>query len=235
MKQIIALGGGGFSMEPENLALDRYILHQAKTPSPSICFIPTASGDSQNYIDRFYKSYQQLDCNPSHLSLFNPPTRDLEDFLLSKDILFVGGGNTKNLLALWKEWRLDIYMKKAWEQGVILSGLSAGSICWFEQGVTDSFGDGLEPIEALGFLPGSHCPHYDGEINRRPSFQKFIQEKTLKNGIAADDGVAIHYIDQTIHTIVSSRKEARAYTVTFTDHLDEAVLIPTYLDQKNSQ
>ncbi|QPC45911.1 peptidase E [Mangrovibacillus cuniculi] len=235
MKQIIALGGGGFSMEPENLALDRYILNQAKTPSPSICFIPTASGDSQNYIDRFYKSYQQLDCKPSHLSLFNPPTRDLEDFLLSKDILFVGGGNTKNLLALWKEWHLDIYIKKAWEQGVILSGLSAGSICWFEQGVTDSFGDGLEPIEALGFLPGSHCPHYDGEINRRPAFQKFIQEKTLKNGIAADDGVAIHYIDQAIHTIVSSRKEARAYTVTFTDYLDESVLIPTYLDQTISQ
>lgn len=134
MRQIIALGGGGFSMEPDNPLLDLYILKQAKKAKPKICFIPTASGDSDNYISRYYNFFNQQDCKPSHLSLFEPLTRELESCILEKDIVYVGGGNTKNLLALWKEWGLDAILRKAWDEGVILAGLGAGSICWFEEG-----------------------------------------------------------------------------------------------------
>lgn len=215
MRQIIALGGGGFSMEPDNPLLDLYILKQSKKAKPSICFIPTASGDSDNYISRYYNFFNQQDCKPSHLSLFEPPTRDLESFILEKDIVYVGGGNTKNLLALWKEWGLDAILRRAWNQGVILAGLSAGSICWFEEGITDSYGDGFEPIKCLGFLKGSNCPHYDGEIERRPSYHKLIESQKIQSGVATDDGVAIHYKEQGISKIVSLRPDAKAYSVSF--------------------
>lgn len=229
MKQIIALGGGGFSMEPENPLLDQYILQQSMKKNPKICFLATASGDSENYICRFYQFFEKQDCQPSHLSLFNPPTRNIESFLLDKDIIYVGGGNTKNLLVLWKEWGLDTILKKAWEQGIILAGISAGSICWFEEGVTDSYGDGLEPLQCLGFLEGSNCPHYDGESDRRPSYQQLITNKKIKPGFATDDGVAIHFIDQEIHTIVSSRPNAKAYKVYDDDKVIEKELATKFL------
>lgn len=213
MQQIITLGGGGFSIKPDNPLLDTYILKQAHTPRPRICFLPTASGDADNYITRFYDFFNQHDCEPTHLSLFNPPTRDIEGFLLSQDILYVGGGNTKNLLALWKDWGLVDVLRKAWEQGIILAGLSAGAICWFEEGVTDSFGDGLEPIQCLGFLKGSSCPHYDGDEKRRPAYHHLIENNKLQAGIAMDDGVAVHYKGQEVYTIVSSRAHAKAYHV----------------------
>ncbi|MEK6267902.1 MAG: Type 1 glutamine amidotransferase-like domain-containing protein, partial [Planococcus sp. (in: firmicutes)] len=107
MRQIIAMGGGGFSMEPDNPLLDQYILKQANKARPKICFIPTASGDADSYIEKFYGFFNQQDCEPSHLSLFKPHTRKLEEFVLQQDIIYVGGGNTKNLLVLWKEWGLD--------------------------------------------------------------------------------------------------------------------------------
>lgn len=229
MRQIIALGGGGFSMEPDNPLLDLYILEQAKKVNPQICFIPTASGDSESYISRYYNFFNQQDCKPSHLSLFAPPTRDLESFILEKDILYVGGGNTKNLLALWKEWSLDDILRKAWNQGVILAGLSAGSICWFEEGITDSYGDGLEPIKCLGFLNGSNCPHYDGEIERRPAYHKLMESQKIQSGVATDDGVAIHYKEQGISKIVSSRPNAKAYSVSFETKVIETELQTEYL------
>ena len=229
MRQIIALGGGGFSMEPDNPLLDLYILKQAKKAKPQICFIPTASGDSDNYISRYYNFFNQQDCKPSHLSLFEPPTRNLESFILEKDIVYVGGGNTINLLALWKEWGLDDILRKAWNQGVILAGLSAGSICWFEEGVTDSYGDGLGPIKCLGFLKGSNCPHYDGEIERRPAYHKLIESKKIQSGVATDDGVAIHYKEQGISKIVSSRPNSKAYSVSFEKKVIETELQTEFL------
>ncbi len=119
-------------------------------------------------------------------------------------------------MILWKEWGLDQALLKAWQKGIVLTGLSAGSICWFEEGVTDSYGDQLEPIKGLGFLKGSHCPHYDGEEERRPAYRRLIKEKKVKPGIAADDGVALHYIGQSLHKVVCSRKAASGYYV----HLD---------------
>ncbi|WP_404346671.1 Type 1 glutamine amidotransferase-like domain-containing protein [Sutcliffiella horikoshii] len=229
MKQLIALGGGGFSMEPENPLLDRYILQQSGKPTPKICFIPTASGDADNYIARFYQFFEKQVCEPSHLSLFNPPTRDFETFLLEKDIIYVGGGNTRNLLILWKEWGLDVILKKAYDKGVLLAGISAGSICWFQEGVTDSFGDVLEPIPCLGFLKGSNCPHYDGEVKRRPSYQEMVANNNIIPGIATDDGVALHFVNNKLEHIVSSRQSAKAYKVFFNEKLIEEELPTKYL------
>ncbi|KMJ59866.1 peptidase [Bacillus sp. LL01] len=231
MKQIIALGGGGFSMEPENPLLDTYILKQSGKTTPKICFIPTASGDADNYIERFYQFFEKQDCNPSHLSLFNPPTRDLKKFILEKDIIYVGGGNTRNLLTLWREWGLDTVLKNAYDQGVLLAGISAGSICWFQEGVTDSFGDELEPIECLGLLEGSNCPHYDGEKDRRPSYQEMVADDKILPGIATDDGVGIHYVNNKLKHIVSSRPNAKAYKVFSEKGLNEIELPTKYLAQ----
>lgn len=211
--QIIALGGGGFGMEPENLLLDEYILSQSGRKKPKVCFIPTASADSAEYTVRFYRAYSQLNCTASHLSLFSPPTADIESFVLEKDVIFVGGGNTKNLLALWKEWELDRILKKAWKKGIVLSGVSAGSLCWFESGITDSIPGDLTPIKCLGFLKGSNCPHYDGEIKRRPRYHHWIEKEAISKGIAADDGVALHYVGDRLEKIVSSQRGKNAYEV----------------------
>ncbi|MER2037862.1 MAG: Type 1 glutamine amidotransferase-like domain-containing protein [Solibacillus sp.] len=213
MRQIIAMGGGGFSMEPENLLLDKYILNQVKTDLPRVCFVPTASGDQTNYVERFYKAFTTLPCQPSHLSLFEPEFEDLEKYVLSQDIIYVGGGNTRNLLVLWKEWGLDRILKKAYNNGIILAGLSAGSICWLEEGLTDPLNGPLYTLDCLGFLKGSNCPHYDGENKRKPSYHRLILEGKIKEGYAADDGAALHFINEALFTSVSSRIKARTYYI----------------------
>ncbi len=230
-KHIVAMGGGGFSMEPDNPLLDQYILGLVDKPQPKVCFLPTASGDSDRYVVKFYSAFLKFSCQPSHLSLFNPHTLDLRGYLLEQDIIYVGGGNTKNLVALWREWELDCFLKEAWEGGTILCGLSAGSLCWFESGVSDYPGNGvLKPLNCLGFLQGSHCPHYDGEANRRPAYHQMVTEGLLPNGYAADDGVGLHFINGTLAKIVSSRPQAKAYRVERQDEgVLETVLEPTYL------
>lgn len=233
-KQIIAMGGGGFSMEPENLLLDQYVLEQTNKRSPKVCFVPTASGDASGYTDRFYHAFNTLDCEASHLSLFKPPTADLEDYVLSKDVIYVGGGNTRNLIVLWKEWGLDRIFRKAWESGIVLAGLSAGAICWFEEGVTDSIPGELTPMTCLGFIKGSNCPHYDGESERRPAYEGMVQTKKILPGLAADDGVAFHFIDDVLYKIVSSRENAMGYAVRLNDHSEvvEERLRPVYLGDR---
>jgi peptidase E len=232
-RQIIAMGGGGFSMEPDNLLLDQYVLKQTGKKRPKVCFVPTASADSAEYTLRFYKAFSTLSCEPSHLPLFSPPTADLRSYVLEKDVIYVGGGNTKNLLALWKEWKLDEIFREAWHQGIVLAGISAGSLCWFEQGITDSIPGDLTPISCLGFLKGSNCPHYDGEKNRRPTYQRLIGEKKIHGGMAADDGVALHYIGTMLNKIVSSRPDAKAYQVEFHGRkIIETSIDPEYLGSK---
>ncbi len=213
----MAMGGGGFSMEPENLLLDKYILAQVKNDLPKVCFVPTASGDQTNYIERFYKAFKTLPCQPSHLSLFEPEFTDLERYVLEQDVIYVGGGNTRNMLVLWKEWGLDTVLKKAYEKGIILAGLSAGSVCWFEEGLTDPLNAPLYKLDCLGYLKGSNCPHYDGENKRKPSYHQLILEGKIKEGYAIDDGAALHFINETISTSVSSRPKAKAYYVKCVD------------------
>lgn len=212
-KQIIALGGGGFSMEPDNPLLDEYILKQTDKRKPKVCFVGTASGDAEGYILKFYTSFLKLSCIPTHLSLFNLPTKDLEAFVLDQDVIYVGGGNTRSLMALWKEWKLDGYLRTAWENGVVLTGISAGSICWFEEGVSDFFPGELNKLQCLGFLKGSNCPHYDGEAGRRPAYHRLILSGKISEGVAAEDGVALHYVGTKLERVISSRINAKAYFV----------------------
>ncbi len=229
---IVALGGGGFSMEPENPRLDRYVLSLARRSPPKICFVPTASGDSDNYIARFYDAFTVDRCLPSHLRLFSRKIQDLREFILQQDVVYVGGGATAYLLATWRLAGLDAIFREAWGRGVVLSGVSAGAVCWFEAGLTDSFGRPLRPLrEGLGFLPGSFCPHYDGEKDRRPAYQRSVADGDVPPGIAADDGVALVYRDADLAEIVSSRPAARAWRVERTaDGAREIELIPRCLE-----
>lgn len=219
-RQIVAMGGGGFSMEPENLALDRFVLSLAPKSRPRVCFVPTASGDSDDYVAKFRESFGSLPCElgePAHLSLFRPPTADLRAFVLGHDIVYVGGGNTRSLLALWREWGLDAILREAWERGVVLAGISAGSICWFEQGITDSIPGALTPLPCLGLLPGSNCPHYDGEAERRPAYHRLLQTGAIGPGYAADDGAALHFVGTVLREVVTSRPAATAYRLDLHD------------------
>ena len=210
-RQIIALGGGGFAMEPRNKRLDNYILSQANSSNPKVCFVPTASGDSRRYIQKFYRFFDKQDCIPSHLELFKPIYSDFESFLLGQDIIYVGGGNTRNMLLLWKEWGIDKILRKAYNQGILITGMSAGAICWFEQGITDPENGELYPLDCLGFLSGSSCPHYDGEAERKPAYKKLILYGSAKGGYGIDDGVALHFVNEQLFKAVSSRKKAKAF------------------------
>ncbi|MDA8346178.1 MAG: peptidase E [Thermaerobacter sp.] len=210
MRQIIALGGG-FSTEPENLALDHYVLAQTGKDKPRVCFLPTASGDSADYIERFYAAFNTLPCAPSHQPLFQSPPRDIPAFLLSQDVIYVGGGNTKNMLAIWRAWGLDEVLRTAWERGIVLAGISAGALCWYEAGVTDSVPGTLSALRCLGFLQGSFSPHYDSEPERRPTFHRLLFQGALGPGVALDDGVALHYVERQLHRVVRSSEGPTAY------------------------
>jgi peptidase E len=213
LAQIVAMGGGSWPMEPRNPRLDRYVLGLTEKPRPRVCFVPTASGDSRDFVRRFYLAMKKHRCVPSDLPLFRRDARDMGKFLLAQDVIYVGGGNTANLLAVWRLHGVDRAMRAAWRRGVVLCGLSAGMICWFESSVTDSFGPLRDLPDGLGFLPGSACPHYDGEARRRPTYHGLVQRKLLPPGVAADDGAAIHYVGRRIHRCVSSRPSAKAYRV----------------------
>jgi peptidase E len=211
-KQIIAIGGGGFYRDPENLALERYVIQQTGIAAPRVAFIPTASGEPDHYVASFYTSFLKLGCRPSVLTLFKR-TPDLRAFLLNQDVIYVGGGNTKSMLVVWRDWGLPELLREAWEKGIILTGVSAGAICWFEQGVTDSWTGVLRPLDCLGFLPGSCCPHYDGEADRRPSYHRLLASGEISTGIAIEDWTAVHFIRTELHSVVSSRRGARAYSM----------------------
>jgi len=230
--QIIAMGGGGFSMEPENLSLDRYILAAADVALPKVCFVGTASGDAQTYLDKFYAAFSTLTCTPSHLSLFKLEPGRWQEKVLEQDVIYVGGGNTRALLVLWREWGLDRVLREAWESGIVLAGISAGSICWFQQGLSDSVTAGeVLPLDCLGFLEGSNCPHYDGEPERRPAYQNFVMKGNLKSGYAADDGAAIHFVGDRLMKTVCSRPNANVYRVERQgDQILEAPLTMEFLE-----
>ena len=194
MKQIIAIGGGGFGREIKDLKIEKYIVDQSKARTPKICFIPTATGDDQAYIDTFYKAFNSLGCITSHINFFKR-TINLKEHILDQDIIYVGGGNTKSMLAVWREWKLDEILHKAYINGTIMSGVSAGAICWFEKGITDSWKDHQAIIPCLGFVKGICCPHYDEEPERIPFVSQIINDDLISECIAVEGFCALHIVN----------------------------------------
>ena len=209
--QIIAIGGGGFS-EGSEPGLDSYVLEQSEANIPKVGFIGTASGDAERYLLKFYSRFSQLNCTLSHLPLFRR-TPNLTDWIMAQDVIFVGGGNTFSMLAVWQVWELAPLLKEAAAQGTVLSGISAGANCWFESCLTDAKADGFGPLQCLNFLPGSCCPHYSSEIERQQTFEYLIETEALPPGIAIDDGAAAHFIDGKLIRIISGTEGAAVYSV----------------------
>jgi dipeptidase E len=211
---ILAMGGGGFSLEPGNPALDDYVRTLPPAREPRICLLPTAGGDSQEQIRNFHAAFDDQLCEPTHIALFrlgsNPVP--LRDRLLAQDVIYVGGGSMINLLALWRAHGLDQIVRDAWHAGIVLAGLSAGSMCWFEYGVTKSRG---RPAltHGLGLLPGSNSVHYDGEPDRRPVYLDAVARGEAPAGWGVDDGVGLLFRGTRLAEVVSSRPGARAFRV----------------------
>ena len=230
-RRIVALGGASLLPGSTDGPLHQYLLDLTGQAYPRVCFLGTASGDEPGYRAAFYGWFGRR-AQSTDLGLFDRRVRDIEAFLLEHDLIYVGGGNTANMLAVWRTHRVDVALRRAWEAGVVLAGPSAGAVCWFESGTTDSFGPQLEALTgALGFLPGSFCPHYDSESHRRPRYLELVGSGELPAGYAADDGVGLLFNGTDLTEIVAVLPETRAYRVerTGSGGADEAPLRPRRL------
>jgi dipeptidase E len=217
MPQILALGGGGFSMEAGNPLVDDFALEITGADRPRVCFMPTASGDADHYVVRFYRRFSAVaEC--SHVSLFRRDKGagavegDIERHLLAQDLIYVGGGSVLSLLGTWRAHGVDAMLRRAWRRGVALCGLSAGSLCWFGEAIT-AFHGPPQVVRGLGILPFSNCVHYDGEGSRREAFTTAIASGELRPGYGVEDGAALHFVGRELAEVVSSRDGASAYSV----------------------
>jgi peptidase E len=212
MRQIVTFGGGGFSMEAGNPLLDEFVLGLTNRSRPRVCFLPSASGDADHYIVRFYRHFAAR-CDASHLSLFRRERApaDPREHLLSQDLIYVGGGSVTSLVAVWRAHGIDEILREAWERGVVLCGLSAGSLCWFREGVSTFHGP-PERTEGLGLLPWSNTVHYSSEPERREAVHAWLPEG-MAPVYAADDGAALHFVGEEMAQVVASRPGARAYRI----------------------
>src|SRR3954447_924062 len=216
-RHIVAMGGATLRPEEYDPRLDAFVLSLARRERPRVCFVATASGDSPEYVANFYRALTtHHDCEPSDLGLFDRTVADLRAFILEQDVVWVGGGNTASLLAVWRAHGLDVVLREAWEQDVVLCGVSAGMNCWFEGSTTDSFD--LSRLAALddglGLLPGSCCPHYDAEEQRRPLYTRLVAEGRLAPGYAADDAAALVFEGTSLSDVVATASGSTAYRVT---------------------
>ena len=216
MRQIIAIGGGGFGREIKNLKIEKYIVSQSTKRNPSICFIPTATGDDRDYINNFYKAFDSLNCKTSHIDFFKR-TIKLKEHINKQDIIFVGGGNTKSMLAVWKEWELDKILYEAYKNGIIMSGVSAGAICWFTNGITDSFKDHQSILSCLNFVNGICCPHYDEEPERIPYVKEILNNKQIDECIAIEGLCALHLINDIPKYSVSFGTDTNVHLVSLSN------------------
>jgi peptidase E len=231
--QILALGGGGFSMERDSSLLDDYVLSLTESERPRVCFLPTASGDADHYVVRFYRRFA-ASCDASHVSLFrrDQGTGGVEDnlstHLLAQDLIYVGGGNVVSMLGAWRAHGLDDVLRKAWRKGIVLCGPSAGSLCWFDEALS-AFHGAPRGVRGLGLLPYSNCVHYDAERDRRADYHRFVGHG-MRPGFAAEDGVALHFRRTRLQRAVSSRVDGCAYRVEHAgDGVVETRLEVTYL------
>jgi dipeptidase E len=205
------MGGGGF-MADRASPLDTFMLSLSEAARPRVCFVPTPAGDSDRVIAAFFEAFSARDCDPSCLRLFGIPSEPVEH-LATQDVIYVSGGNTANALAIWRLHGVDVALRDAWERGAVLGGVSAGANCWFEACVTDSFSAALDGLrDGLGLLPGSFCPHYDGEERRRPAYAELVEDD-FPAGFAADDGAAFHFVGTELREVVSSHHGPRGYRV----------------------
>ena len=208
--------GGGMLMPRDSAPLQvKYAMELTGRPRPKLCVLNTAVGDDPSAYLRVYDRLAETQARVRHLALFPMPNvADPEDLLMSQDVIFVGGGSVANMVAVWRVHRIDEILRKAWQAGIVLAGSSAGGICWFEGGTTDSFGIKLRAFtDGLAMLPGSFCPHYHSEAERRPLYQRLVADGALPGGIACDDGTAAHFTDETLTEQVSDRPVANAYLV----------------------
>jgi dipeptidase E len=211
LRQIVAFGGGGFSMESGNPLLDDYVLGLSGASRPRVCFLPSASGDADHYIVRFYRAFGADRCEASHISLFRREQgpEDLRAHLLAQDLIYVGGGSVVSLLGAWRAHGLDAILREAWERGVVLCGLSAGSLCWFSEAVS-GFHGAPRRVEGLGLLPFSNCVHYERGSTHCSAYHDFLRAG-MCGGYAAEDGAALHFVGGELRRVVASRPEARGY------------------------
>jgi dipeptidase E len=212
-RQIVAFGGGGFSMEAGNPLLDDYVLSLTGRARPKVCFLPSASGDADHYVVRFYREFAGARAEASHISLFrrHRGVLDVRSHLLGQDLIYVGGGSLVSLIGVWRAHGIDTVLREAWEAGVVLCGLSAGALCWFADALSAYYG-APERVEGLGLLPWSFTAHYDSEPERRERFHRSLEEG-MRAGFAADDGAALHFAGPRLHRIVASRQNAGAYAL----------------------
>lgn len=209
-KNIVAIGGGGFGRTVKDLRIEEYILNLSKKDKPNVCFIPTATGDNDAYKVNYYDVFTKFNCNPTHIDFFKR-TIDLSSHIPKQDIIFVGGGNTKSMIAVWKDWGLDILLRDAYENGTVMSGVSAGAICWFERGITDSWAHDLAVMECLGFVKGTCCPHYDEEPARRPFVKKALEKKLIDHCLSIEGNCALHVKDDNPFRAVNFGNNKNCY------------------------
>lgn len=207
----ILIAGGGFGT-----AFIRYMAELTGKPRPKLLYLPTASADSPQGIINWYRACSPLAVEASHQISFIASTqqaRSWEEVFLSVDGIVCSGGNTLNQQAIWKAQGIDAVLRQAWDRGIVLGGASAGSLCWFEEGTTDSRPKALSIVQGLGFLKGSHSPHYDAEPGRRPLYQKLIAGGQMKPGYACDNDAGIYFEDNAVKRVVATREGARVYYV----------------------
>jgi len=193
--------------------LDRYVVDLVDSPRPKVCFLPTATSAVPVYAVRFFQAFPSTGFDASFVDLFVRDARDLRAFLLEQDVIYVGGGNTANLLAIWRTHGVDAILRDAWSSGVVMAGISAGANCWFEGSTTDSFGPLAALPDGLGLASGSFCPHFDSEPGRRPLYHRLVADGVLGPGIACDDFAAAHFVDSELREIVASNDRAGGYRV----------------------
>src|SRR5580698_10486338 len=204
-RHVLAIGGGMLMPRDSAPLQVKYAMELTGRPRPKLCVLNTAVGDDPSAYLRVYDRLAETQAKVRHLALFPMPNvADPEDLLMSQDVIFVGGGSVANMMAVWRVHQIDVILRKAWQGGIVLAGSSAGGICWFEGGTTDSFGRKLRPFtDGLGMLAGSFCPHYQSEAERRPLYQRLVAESALPGGLACDDGVAAHFVDDNLTEMVS--------------------------------
>lgn len=226
-RRIIACGGDGWPTDPLAPAIEERMLELARSGTPRILLLPAASGDSDHLIARFYEFFTRRPCRPEHLAVFRPHPPAADRLIASQDIVYVGGGSTVNLMALLALHGLDDVLRRAYATGTMMAGVSAGAICWFEAGLSNSRGAGFSPVRGLGILPGGFCPHADGDPDRIPALERAVASGAMPASLAVDDGAALAFADETLVEVIAARPGRGARRVAAVDGAPRWEAVPS--------